>query len=206
MGLIVKESTGSKFEIIPEGTYTAICYGLIDEGEQYSQRYDKWAEKVRIMWEIPELLINIDGENLPRAISKDYTASLGEKSNLRRDLVSWRGKQFTQEELAGFDLENILGAPCLLQIIHGTKSNGDKYASVSSVMRLPKSMTAPNQVNKSVLFNCDEKDFSEKLLKLPEWLQNIIRQSKQYQNFLGFQAEGKSPLELGPDEKLPWDL
>lgn len=196
MGLIVRENARSKFEIIPEGTYSAICYGVIDEGEQYNKKYDKWTGKVRIMWEIPELKINIDGEELPRAISKEYTASLSEKSNLRRDLVSWRGKQFTQDELLGFDLENILGAPCLLQIIHGTKTNGDEYATVSSVMKLPKGMTEPVQVNKNVLFNCTSQNISDELFSLPQWIQNIIMQSKQYKEMNAVPTEEKPPWEI----------
>ena len=66
------------------------------------------------MWELPGEEIEIEGEMKPRAISETYTNSLGEKANLRKMLENWRGRAFTQEEMDGFDLRNVLG----LSLIH----------------------------------------------------------------------------------------
>src|SRR5208337_1405024 len=70
---------------------------------------------------------------------KRYTLSLHEKAALRKDLESWRGRTFTEEELKGFDVENVLDVPCLLNVIHNGTS-GTVYANVSGIMKLPKSM------------------------------------------------------------------
>ena len=54
----------------------------------------------------------------PFLISRRYSLSLHEKSSLRRDLESWRGRAFTQEELRGFDLEVLIGVGCLVSVVH----------------------------------------------------------------------------------------
>ncbi len=60
---------------------------------------------------------------------------------MRKDLESWRGRKFTQQELQGFDVETIIGVPCLLNIIQEDKG-GETYANVASIMRLPKGLPA----------------------------------------------------------------
>jgi hypothetical protein len=67
---------------------------------------------------------------------------LHEKASLRRDLESWRGRAFTDKELEGFDLENLLLKGCLINVIHEQRG-GATFANVAGVMRLPKEMTAP---------------------------------------------------------------
>jgi hypothetical protein len=92
-------------------------------------------EKTRIAWVIAEQME--DGR--PFTASKKYTLSLHEKANLYKDLVSWRGRAFTPEERAGFDLEKLIGVNCQIQIVHVTK--GDKtYANITSIVPLAKGM------------------------------------------------------------------
>ena len=138
MGLTAKDKgNGKDFEPIPEGMHHAICYGLYDLGTQYNERFGKSAHKVLIQWELPNQRIEIEKDNetldLPRATSKIYTLSLHEKSNLKKDLASWRGKSFTPEELEGFDLRAILGINCTLQIIHN-KKDGNTYSNVATIV------------------------------------------------------------------------
>jgi hypothetical protein len=49
-------------------------------------------------------------------IAKQFTLSLNEKANLRADLASWRGRDFTPEEIRGFDLKNILGHWAMISV------------------------------------------------------------------------------------------
>ena len=114
MSLIVSESSGKDFAPINEGTFVAVCYGVIDLGKQYNEKFGKSTDKVLIMWELPEEME--EGQELPRTFSQRYTASLNAKSKLRKDLVAWRGREFTDAELAEFNLANILGVPCQLQM------------------------------------------------------------------------------------------
>ena len=122
--LTVKENGGSNIPILEEGSYPAVCYMLVDIGMQKNERYGNSSRKVIIGWEVAGEHVLVEGEEKPRVFSARYTASLNEKSLLRRDLAAWRGRDFTEEELKAFDLKSILGAPCLIQIIHKEATAG----------------------------------------------------------------------------------
>ena len=68
----------------------------------------------------------------PFAISKRYTLSTHTKSTLRKDLESWRGRAFTPEEEEAFDVANVCGAYCLLNVTHNQGGDGNTYANVGS--------------------------------------------------------------------------
>ena len=142
MSLKVKvKSEAVEFPPIPEGAYTAICYTIADLGEQYNDKFKKTANKVMFIWEIvdDDLRIDIDGEMKRRAISKQYTASFGQKSNMYKDIRPWIGREFTKEEQEGtFDLTSLIEKGCLLNITNDKAADGKIYANVSSVMPLPK--------------------------------------------------------------------
>ena len=181
MSLIISASTGgSSIAPLEAGTYPAICYGLVDIGWQYNEAYKKSSPKLIIMWEIPGETITIDGEEKSRVISQTYTVSLNEKATLRKDLTSWRGKDFTDEELKAFDIRSILNVPCLLNIIH-KESNGRTYANISGIMKLPKGVKVPRGTMEPVVFDLDTSDLDE-IKDLPEWIQKKIQESDTYKD------------------------
>ncbi len=194
MSLIVSENgNGGGFPIIPEGTYPASCYMLVDLGLQKNEKYSKSQPKVLIGWELADEYVEIDGEKQPRIFSTRYTASLSPKSILRRDLAAWRGRDFTDDELVKFNLRNILGAPCLIQIIHKTK-DGKTYANLASVMKLPKNMPMPERTLEHVVYDIDESPLSA-LDKLPEWIANTIKLSESYKARFEAEAENNAAAE-----------
>ena len=192
MSLIISASTGgSSIAPLEAGTYPAICYGLVDIGWQYNEAYKKSSPKLIIMWEIPGETITIDGEEKSRVISQTYTVSLNEKATLRKDLTSWRGKDFTDEELKAFDIRSILNVPCLLNIIH-KESNGRTYANISGIMKLPKGVKVPRGTMEPVVFDLDASDLDE-IKELPEWIQKKIQESDTYKERLagiGHETDG----------------
>lgn len=175
MSLTVKANGGGEFEMTPEGTYIGRCIKVIDLGTQTitGQYGTKQQKKVMIQWELLDDEVKMqDGK--PFAASQFYTASLHEKSQLRKDLEAWRGKKFTADELEGFDLNNVLGTYCMLQITHSTDGN---YANVSAIMSYRGDK--PQGVNELLSFDISEPDmtvfeaFSDKMkakiLAAPEW-------------------------------------
>lgn len=179
MSLIAKSNGGSAMSPIEAGTHPAVCYGLIDIGEQLNAKYNKLARKCIVMFEIPgETFTDADGREMPRTINITYTMSLHEKSALYRDLISWRGRPFTDEELAGFNLVNIVGAPCLLSIVHNER-NGNTYADINGIMKLPKGFLATPPARDKIIFDLDEAPL-ETIDSLPVWVQNRIRESETY--------------------------
>ena len=180
MSLYASESSGAKLPPIPEDTYPAICYAIIDLGDQYSEKYDKTAHKCRVLWEVSGETIEVEGRTVNRTISKDYTLSLNEKSALRKDLRAWRGREFTPEELKKFDVKNVLGVPCMLQIIHN-KNGENVYANIASISKLPKAMPAPEQTNETIWWNfSDNAVDDETFQKIPQYIQDRIKESQTY--------------------------
>jgi hypothetical protein len=179
MAIIAKQENENTFSPIPEGVHTAQCYAIVDLGIHYSEKFDKKAHKVQVMWELPEEKYEYEGEELPRVISKEYTLSLGEKANLRKDLQAWRGKAFTDEELQGFDLKNVLGKGCQLQIIH-TEKNGKTYSNIASIMGLPKGMKMGEPINNAIYFDLEAPDALQDMDILPAWIQDKIKASETY--------------------------
>jgi hypothetical protein len=138
--MAIMASAGPSFTPAPAGTHAAVCVDVVDLGVVETNWQGKVTRKhkVSIVWQIDE--DRDDGK--PFAVRKRYTLSLHEKAALRKDLESWRGRAFTEEELQGFDLENLLRIGCLLNIIHASK-DGQTYSNVASIMKLPKGMQAP---------------------------------------------------------------
>jgi hypothetical protein len=179
MSLTVNGESAPSIAPVEEGTHLGVCSMLIDLGMQYSEVYKKSQRKVLIGWELPDETIEIDGEMKPRVLSKRYTANLSEKSNLRKDLASWRGRDFTPDELKAFDLKNIVGASCLLTIIHS--KNGEKtYANIQSVVKLPKGMAKQALSEPPVVFDLDT-DPLERVEDMPAWIAELIKKSETYQ-------------------------
>lgn len=188
------ESKGGSFERCPSGMHLARCYRVIDLGTQKSEYMGqvKHSHKVMLGWEIHGT--DEEGnpvrmaDNRPFSIFKNYTLSWSEKANLRLDLQSWRGKPFTQEEMRRFDLKNILGAWCMLNVIDRQGKDGNMYANVSGITPVPaviKGAGLPPAVNKNELFNIEDPDldlfnaFSDNLKRKieasPEWQKKFAK-------------------------------
>lgn len=186
MSLKIKKKSGASVPPMEAGTYPAVCVGIVDLGEQYSEAFKKYSDKLLIIWEIPSQTIQIDGEDKPRWLSKDFSSSLHEKSGLHKMLVSWRGKAFTEAELTEdengfmqFSVLDMLGIGCFLQVIVEEKDSGS-YNRITSVIALPAGMEPPQAQNQLIAFDMDTWD-DEVFRSLPEWIQERIKKSTQYQ-------------------------
>lgn len=183
MGVIATDSGFGPRELIPPGNYAARCYSIIHIGTIVDswKGQPKEMNKVRIAWEIPELMRTFDDKKGPQpmSFSKEYTLSTGEKSNLRKMLASWRGKDFTEDEAKAFDVTVVAGACCMLNIIHKTSAAGSQYEDVASVSKMPKGLKCIPQVNSTVIWDFDK--FDEILLEcLPKYVMEKIKSSKEY--------------------------
>lgn len=201
--LIASDSGNSDFKRVPVGVFAARCWSLVDLGTQRVEYQGdvKYQRKVQIGWELfgedenGESLITEDGR--PMTISKRYTLSLSQKSRLRPDLEAWRGRPFTDEEAKGFDLHNLIGAPCMLNITH-TERNGKTYSNVASITPLPKALreTLPEIGNDPRLYvvTDGENDVFE---TFHDRLKETIRQSEEFQ---GMKARDPASASSGFDD------
>ena len=190
MALIAKESGGGggEFTPVPQGMHLARCYRVIDLGTQDSTYLGtvKKLPKVMLQFEVHGEDENGDpivtGKGEPMSISKNFTLSLAEMATLRKDLQTWRGKEFTEIEKKGFEVKNVLGAWAMISVIKAMGNNGKEYTNIAAIMSVPpaiKKAGMPKGHNELKLFEIAEPDMAlfdsfssglkEKIQKSPEW-------------------------------------
>lgn len=176
---LTASARNNDIEPIPAGVHRAVCYGVVDLGNQKSiyNNKEKIVHKVLVMWELPDERIKIKDEEKPRIVNARYTLSLGKKATLKSILESWRGRPFTKEELNRFDMRNMIGANCQLNIIHNEK-DGETYANVSSVIPLPKG--TPKLAPESDVLWYSMEESMEFPSNMPDWVKETIKKSQEW--------------------------
>ena len=205
---IIATSNGnsSNFEPCPAGNHVARCYsmvhiGTIDDtylGEAHT------ANKVRISFEFPteKRVFKEENGEQPYALSKEFTLSMHEKSNLRKVLEGWRGRAFSEDEAKAFDITKLLGVPCLVNVIHKEKKDGGVRAEIASISAMPKGFTCPEQINPSVVFTVN--DFNWDVFEVfPEWIKDKIRTSREYKAMQKTQPKTQQQVQVFPEKNAP---
>lgn len=125
---------GNTFDPAPEGLHQAVCVDVVADRKE-----GQWG-----MREIVRISFQTEGLNpkngKPYLVVQTFGRNLSVKGRLRPFLKSWRGRDFTPQELEDFDLETLLGANAQLNILHETRE-GIRYANVAAVMPLPKGVS-----------------------------------------------------------------
>lgn len=189
MGLIAKDNGGSR-EPAPAGTHQAWCFGTVDLGTQTGQFKEevKQAHKVWIWWVLAN---EVQSDGKPVTCGTFFSVGLHEKSNLRKMLQGWRGKPFTEDELKGFDLRNIIGKPCLITISH--VGNGDRVQErITNVGPLMKGMKLEPMTHQRIEFDIDKWD-AVVYDQLPDFLKKFISKSPEGRTRLGIGSGNRSP-------------
>lgn len=160
--LIAKKGEEAQRFLISAGTVQAVCFAVFDLGLQdtgfKSEEGDPVIQhKIKVGFEVNETIPEGKYQGKRATIYKDYTLSLSEKANLRKDLESWRGQAFTDKELEGFDVEKLVGTNAMLSIIH-KDSKGKTYANIATVGKLMKGLIPMKPENDR---------------KTPEWVEKI---------------------------------
>ena len=163
MAIMVREPESSHPDILaPNGLQSAVCSDVVDLGEVESAfgGESRMKHMIKIVFllneRIPGLYIHPHTadevkvpehlEGRPFGVSRRFTLSLHEKASLRKLIRSWRGREFTSDELRGkgFDLESLIGLPVALSIVHVQSESTDRYfANIESASRLPAEWTEP---------------------------------------------------------------
>lgn len=200
MGFVASDSGGGNYKRVPAGAHVGRCFSLIDLGTQLSsgQYGEKMQHKIQIKWELfgedeqGAPLVSDDGS--PMTISKSYTLSLSDKASLRKDLASWRGRDFTEEEAKAFDVTKLLGAYCMVNVTT-SENNGKTYTNVAGLTPLPSALknSKPNPVHENVIFNLDEPDWTL-FDSFHDKLKEAIKRSPEYAQATGGNQE--TPEEI----------
>ena len=173
----IKDRAKPKTPPVEPGVYMAVCVGVIDLGEQYSEKFKSYSNKVKFVWALPSETIEIDGKTEERQLSKEFTFSVSKKGGLRTFLESWNSKTYSDDEFADLDVFDQLGKPCQLQVV---LNDTGEYSNVANLMPLPKGMPAP--VSNTVFVSWDMDAWNDAVFEaLPEWTKEQIKKSTQYQ-------------------------
>lgn len=203
--LIARATQTSSFKPVPPGSHLARCYRIIDLGTQKTSYNGEARYTKKVMFQFEVHSEDDDGplkteKGEPMSISKNYTLSLSENAVLRADLEAWRGREFTREELQGFELKNVLGAWCLITVTRATGNDGKEYTNITGVSPVPKAMkqNLPTPFNPVGIFYIDDPDM-EMFQTLSERIRQKITETPEWK------SRGKSssaPIE--DDEQIPF--
>lgn len=173
----IKDRARPKVPTVEPGVYFAVCIGVIDLGEQYSEKFKNYSNKVQFVWELPSETIEVEGKQEPKQLSKEFAIATKKNSGLRTFISSWNSKAYTDEEFQEVELFDQIGKACQLNVV---LSESGEYANVDSVMPIPKGFPAPESSTPPILWDMD--NWSDEVFKtLPEWVQDKIKKSTQYQ-------------------------
>ncbi|MBP3554008.1 MAG: hypothetical protein J6K63_00055 [Clostridia bacterium] len=176
----VKERLKPKAPLVEPGVYIAVCVGVIDLGEQYSEKFKDYQNKVKFVWELIGETVEIDGETKPRQLSKDFQFATGKAnapSNLREWLGSWNGVTYSIEDFKELEMFDQIGKACQIQV---ALSKTGEYSNVENIMALPKGMSVPKALSEPITW--DMKKWDDVVFeKLSEWTRKQIMKSTQYQ-------------------------
>lgn len=198
----------SNFTPAPAGAHRAICIGFVDLGTQKGNYQGKVTirHQVRVRWELCDEMME---NGKPFTITKAYTWSMSDKSNLRKNLESWRGKPFEKADFGpeGFDTKKLLGVPCLITIVHAD-NNGRTYANIAGISPLPKGMERPSAaVNPLTYLALEPGGFDKAVFEsLPDQTKEQIKLSPEYQALVQGKRPPPSAIETPEeyDEEIPF--
>ena len=189
-----------EYEVAPEGTQAAICYGVILYGTVKTNFGDK--KKIRLIFELHGDEKMKDGRLF--TVSQDFIFSCNEKATLRQFIESWRGRKYTTpelRELGGLPISKLIGQPALLSVSH-TPYDESVWVNIASIMKLPKGMAVPTQVNENLIYNVDAHDESA-FQKLSKRLQERIHGTKEWKIRTGQMID---PAQAVPSTNIPSDF
>ncbi|QDP53204.1 MAG: hypothetical protein GOVbin7744_7 [Prokaryotic dsDNA virus sp.] len=184
MALILSENGGGSrepFEPVPAGSHTARVVTLIDLGLQEStwEGTVRYREEIWMGWEVPGFRVSwttSEGEEKegPGLVTRRFTATLNEKSNLGKLLREWRGRPFSEEEKKKFDIRVLLDKPCtLVTTIEKSKKTGNPYAKVVTALNPKKGDKIPERETQLTLYDPSSAEAPQVLERLPKFIREL---------------------------------
>lgn len=187
----IKDRAKPKTPPVEPGVYMAVCVGVVDLGEQYSEKFKNYSNKVKFVWALPGETIEVDGKQEERQLSKEFTISASKKGSLRGFLQSWNGRSYSDDEFQELDLFDQLGKACQLQVV---LNDTGEYSNVENLMPIPKGMPAP--AAKTAFFTWDKDVWDDAAFAaLPQWVQEQIKKSTEYQKYHAPVTDVSAPAE-----------
>ena len=170
-------SGGQHYPPMDAGTYPAVCVGVVDIGTHTETWEGKeiTRNQLILLFDFPTETIEINGEQKPRCMSLKLTKSTHDQAKLRKHMIAWRGRDFTDDELKDFHLSKLLGVPATVGVIQKT-ANGKTFASISMLSKLSKG-TEPPKATRRIYFDLADAETYSAIEELPDWIISEINKS-----------------------------
>lgn len=138
---VIAKNNDAKFIPHPDGQFVAQCVDVIDLGEKVAD----FPNTPKYLAHVCAIVFRTGATNEDTGevidIAREFTVSMGEKSNMRKFLESWRGKAYTTEEAdAGVPVDKLCGNHALIQVEHKKSGKGRTYAFINTAVAVPKQM------------------------------------------------------------------
>lgn len=181
---------------VPGGTYMAVCIYSLGIGEQLCKYKDstRYNNQVMIGFELIGQTVEIDGKQEPRVLGRTFNVAKSQNSGLRKFLGSWMGKALTDDEYMSFDTNTLLGKPAMLSVV---LNDTGEYANIDGIMQIPEGIPEPKATITPYWFDLDDGFDQAAFEKLPEWAQEKIKKSTEYQKLYAPQEEVKIDQSTG---------
>lgn len=198
---ITATATASKFKPHPDGQFVAQCVDTIDLGEKVQD----FPGSTPYLAKCCALVFRTGERNEETGefidVAKEYTVSMGEKANLRKDLEQWRGKPYTKEQVeAGVPLDKLTGNHALITVAHRVSGKGRTYANITAIVGVPKQMASTVETfsgyERADYWSQKKQEYAEAAAKFRE--QNAPKKGAEFEDFPDALAD-----EEGDD--LPFD-
>lgn len=224
-------NNGRTFTPPPAGMHEAVCYRFVDLGTQKVEFQGEVKHQRKIMlsfelYETQDEFQDAEGNTVtaPFTMHQRFTWSMHEKGNLRPFLEAWRGRSFTDADLAvgGFNAKNLIGAPAYLNVIH-VERDGKTFANISSINPLPEKMYGSMPTgfseeakearlialhNRAAYLALDPKLFDQAVFDaLSDKIKATIQASPEYRIAAGIEDETPQrtdPADNGFDDAIPF--
>lgn len=175
----IKDRAKPKEPPVPAGTYRGVLVHVTDIGEQLckGKKGDYYQNQVVFTYELVGKTKEIDGQQKPIDLSRTFGVTRGANSAFRKFVQDWTGKHMTDEEWDDFDPGTLLSRNAMLSVAH---NDTGEYANISTAMQPFEGDVYPAPALPLLYFDMDNWDDSV-FNQLPEWAQERIKKSTQYQ-------------------------
>ena len=169
----------SERELIDEGTYNAICIGIVDMGTQVSSYAgkEKSSRKISLTFEVQD---ETDSEGKPFLLYKSYNLALSPKATFAKDLKSWKGIEVPKGK--SFNVDTLLSQPALITIAHQEAKDGSAtYANITTISAPLKGTKFRKPRTELISFYMDGNKLDvETYDKLSQYIQGKIAESPEF--------------------------
>ena len=176
----IKDRAKPSLPPVPGGTYMAVCVYSIDIGEQLCEFKDKgksYNNQVMLGFELSGVTVEIDGKQEARTLGRTFNVAKSKNAALRKFVSAWNAKEYGDEEFMELDTNELVGKPAMLNVV---LNESGEYSNIESIMQVPMGFPAPQATLPLIRFDMEPWDQAA-FEALPEWAQERIKKSTQYQ-------------------------